>query len=337
MSFIAINAKADITINGTNPTATTKKGKITPAQNAMINAWTLSNKTGVLNFGNKCTTTATVFTSTGNTVDIEFNDGYFVVCGRLVEIEAGTIVSTVKLGEGKQGQIVAKFNLSSTQEGEFSVTAGAKRTLVTNDLNKNPSSGVYEFVLYDFEYTSNGVRMIERDESIYIDDMNSLIANLKEAIGIPDTGIGSAPLDGYNKEKGTIEERLTNLGFKVGSVSDAFANAGATLTAIGKYAILTIPEGAVTLTDEDNLRVYSMSFKIKNELYTYVGAKDTQSYANPNTGVFEFRIVGRNILITKISPMYSSYMSGTHTNRNCSIGFEIDEYEDENGNDIPIG
>lgn len=225
--FIPINAKADI--------EDSKKGKLTPAQNAQVNAWTLSRKTGIFNTLGKCTASS-VSTPLQNEVTVTFNNGYFVVCGRLVEVEQGTTVKIPLPASGEvEGNIVARFNLSASQEGEFQVlaTTGA---IVTSDLNANPFDGRYDFVLYRYTANASGVELKERYDSIYIDDVAGNLAKFEQTL----YGAGK-PLNGYNTSKGTIEQRLTNLGFRQGSTS--FANGGsgsATLKRQGNYVIASL-------------------------------------------------------------------------------------------------
>ena len=84
MAFIPIHAKADIVGE--------KKGKITPAQASLLNAWCLASKTGILDWGGKCEATATSYSISNNVATIVLNKGYIVICGRLVEVEQNTSI-----------------------------------------------------------------------------------------------------------------------------------------------------------------------------------------------------------------------------------------------------
>lgn len=204
MAFIAIDAKADV--------AGSKKGKLTPAQHAQLNAFCLSNKTGILNCLNKCTVAQTVLTPSENKVTIKFQSGYVVICGRLVECEDGTTYTLTTPTTGTQnGKIILRFNLSATGESEFVLTSTTS-ALVQNDLNVN-TLGTYEFALYD--YVASPTRVTLTRESLsYVQDIPDYVTGRLSAF----TGAGK-PLYQYDEEKGTIEERLTKLGFKSGSVT----------------------------------------------------------------------------------------------------------------------
>ena len=231
--FIAIDAKADI--------EGSKKGKLTPAQHAQINSWVFSKKTGILDCFDKCDTTDISYTAVNNIATVIFKKGFIVICGRLVECEQGTEVKIQTPVSGSvSGRIVLRFSLSSTQEEEFKVVVKTGRSLTLNDLNENSSTGVYEFPLYDYIATPNNVSLMNKNIS-YVRSTNQEITALSgmiTAISNSIEGNKDAPLYDYNKNKGTIEQRLTNLGFKQGSITGV---SGATLTKQGKYAILTIP------------------------------------------------------------------------------------------------
>ena len=169
MAFIAVNARADV--------QGSKKGKLTPAQNAMMNAWCLSGKTGIFDFGGRCE--ATPATPSNNASVVTFKDGYFVVCGRLVEVENNTEISVaLPLSGETNGYIVARFNLGATGSSEFEVVTKTE-DLVRQDLNAYEDIGIYEFPLYGYKATPTGVTLT-RDETLYIKSVEDLIKDLKQ-------------------------------------------------------------------------------------------------------------------------------------------------------------
>jgi hypothetical protein len=219
--FIPVNAKADI--------VGSKKGKITPSQNAVINAWSLSKKVGILAVGDKCEATNMIYTSVGDIATVVFKHGFFVVYGRLVEVEAGTTVD-IKLpsfGEEK-GNIIAKFKLDEMQDKEFRVFA-ATDPLVQQDLTEEDAVEC-DFVLYSYTATPSGVTLTARDESVYIQSTKEEIIRLRtwaegEFNSIFNGGKPAAKAHDYTAT-GTIamdikriNKRLDEMGFNKGSVS----------------------------------------------------------------------------------------------------------------------
>lgn len=175
MAFIPIDAKADV--------ENSKKGKLTPAQHSQLNAWSLVNKTGIFDFLSRCEATATTYTATSNIATVVFNKGFFVVCGRLVECEQGTEVQiTTPVSGSETGWIIAKFNLSASGTSEFEVTIKKKtENLIQQDLNLNPTTGIYEFVLYDYTAYPESVT-IERVNTNYLPSVQSIISDLYQYV-----------------------------------------------------------------------------------------------------------------------------------------------------------
>ena len=154
--FIPVNAKADI--------QGSKKGKISPAQNAMVNAIALNQQTGIFDALSKCE--AEFGSRIGNDFIVVFSRGYFTICGRLVEVEKGSEVKIPVPVQTYTGNIVASFDLAGSGESEFTVKATSE-VLIQQDLNENPY-GRYDFVLYSYTASPSGVSLHPRDESIYI-------------------------------------------------------------------------------------------------------------------------------------------------------------------------
>lgn len=211
MAFIAIDAKADV--------ANSKKGKLTPAQHAQLNAWCLANKTGILDWGEKCESTAQSYSVSSGTATVVFQKGYIVICGRLVECEANSqVVVTAPTSGSITGKIILRYNLSSTGEQEFVATTTTANFLTQQDLNDNPLTGVYEFELYSYTATASIVTLTRNTE--YVPDIGGKLEQfITKLTGTGVIGSGNPPLQGYDKSKGTIETRLTNLGFRYALIS----------------------------------------------------------------------------------------------------------------------
>lgn len=272
--FIAIDARADVTGS--------KKGKLTPAQHAQLNAWCLASKTGILDCLDKCEAYSESYTVSNNQATIKFKAGYIVICGRLVECEDNTIFVMSTPTSGTQtGKIILRYNLSNVGNNEFVITTKTG-DLVQEDLNDNPSTGVYEFELYSYTATSSSV-VLTRTNTDYIPNINE---ELK-------------PLQGYNTEKGTIEERLTDLGFKTGSISGTFPS-GATLTKKAMYATLTIPEITVernSSTTYSGTMTFTSTKETKFRIYGYYvpgpsGQVSVNSQATINGNNVSFTLAG---------------------------------------------
>jgi hypothetical protein len=210
MAFIPIDARADI--------EGSKKGKLTPAQHAQLNAWCLASKTGILDFPQdhnkmgRCEAKNLDVTPINNQATIEFNRGYIVICGRLVECEEGSTVSVnTPIGSGTiKGKIIARFSLSNTKESEFVVTT-TSGSLRQDDLNEQNIDGVYELELYDYTATSLSVSLTRTQP--YIPDLGGKLAQFEDSLMS-----SGKPLNGYDVSKGTIEERLTTLGFREATI-----------------------------------------------------------------------------------------------------------------------
>lgn len=230
MAFIAINAKSDI--------SGSKKGKITPDQNALINAFCLSNKTGILDIGDKCTLQNTSIQVQDNQATIIFNGGYIVICGRLVECESGTTFTITAPSSGtEEGKIILRYDLQSTGNEEFKITTKKDtETITTQDLNENPKTGIYELELYSYVATSSQVTLTINPNIKIISTMNDKMIILKNDIISEFTQQGK-PLYGYNTSKGSIEKRLTELGFKEGNATNLSGVSSVTLMKLGKFVI----------------------------------------------------------------------------------------------------
>ena len=253
MAFIPIDAKADV--------QGTKKGKMTPEQHAQLNAWCLSNKTGILDWGYRCRAEETNITNIiGNSTIVRFKKGYIVICGRLVECEEGTEVTVNTPASGTEtGNIVARYNLLANGLEEFSVIATSE-ALVQNDLNDNVL-GRYDFVLYSYTATPSTLTLTREDNYISsVEDMFTQVeANLVN-----------------------VEERLTALGFRQGSVALSVGTATTnTITRQGNYVVgnIIINDLTTTLNSEEGSFVFGVlpeGFRPKSQVtvgVTHLGTK----------------------------------------------------------------
>ena len=212
--FIAIDAKADL--------LNSKKGKMTPAQHAQINAWTLTKKTGIFDWGGKCEAEYQEYNASGSEdrVTVKFKGGYLSVCGRIIECQAGASIDVpLKKGSGLDdtGHIVLQCRLGASGKDEFKLVAKSGTALTKEDLNEYPQNGVYEFSLYGYSASQTKVTLSQRNASDYI---SSVEGNFNNILGF------GKPLYEYDENKGTIEdrlayaeERLTKLGFKKGALT----------------------------------------------------------------------------------------------------------------------
>ena len=124
--------------------------------------------------------------------------------------------------------------------------------------------------------------------------------------------VGNAKIAQYassDTSKGTIEERLTNMGFKEGSVTGL---SGATLTKQAKYAILQIPAGKQVTLPFNGM----ISFRAKNLVNTHVPAL-------VGIGIRAYLVqIDRNSI--SIKNIDGTEGSGTITMYRTQIGFEIE-------------
>lgn len=267
MAFIPIDAKADV--------QGSKKGKLTPAQHAQLNAWCLASKTGILDCLDKCVATASSYIVSNNKANIIFKKGYIVICGRLVECEAGTVVEVTTPTTGSvTGKIILKYDLSASQEGEFIVTTKTG-SLVQQDLNEDPVTGIYEFELYSYTATPTNITLTRTGD--YVPDIGGKIDKLLESLIQGTSTVKNAEVAKIalyasgDMSKGSIEQRLTKLGFKQGSIS-ATNISNATLKRQGNYVIGNfVVSGSFSFVLPEN-------FRPKEEVKSSVGNYHYDSY-----------------------------------------------------------
>ena len=276
--FIAINAKADI--------QGSKKGKLTPAQNAQVNAWCLASKTGIFDFGGKCLASSSSFVASNNEATIDFRNGFVAICGRIIECEEGTQVKVVTPTTGTiNGKIILRYDLTANGANEFTVTT-TNAELVQQDLNENPITGVYEFELYSYTATPTSVTLV-RNNTDYISDVaNKLNSHTRDIARLNKL---TYSLDDYDMSKGTIEQRLTDLGFKQGSVTMTVGTASSqNIRRQGNYCLfdLTATFNGIELKESTtiNLAQLSAEFYPTSKItayvkYTYGGGLSGTGYA----------------------------------------------------------
>ncbi len=315
MAFIPIHIRADI--------QGSKKGRITPAQQAQLNAWSLSKKTGILDWGGKCTITNTVPERASNgDVTITFNKGYIVICGRLIECEDGTNF-TFNTSVNETGKIILKIDLNSSGENEFVIEKTTRSQLTQQDLNENPVTGIYEFELYSYTTTSTNVSFTSSVSS-YVKNLDGLVEDIKSNV---------------RSDIEKIEKRLDRLGFKSGRLTpqqqftNLTGNDDGIITREGnrvvikfsmtcdiiflgnvKKILFTVPEWAIP-KNYDNL--YIGGFTGGNSSGFLQLDKQGQIWALPGFNVGEIKIEKMaNIVYEK--PAYESY------NREFAIGYEAE-------------
>lgn len=264
--FIAINAKADI--------QGSKKGKLTPAQNAQVNAWCLASKTGIFDFGGKCLASSSSFVASNNEATIDFHNGFVAICGRIIECEEGTQVKVVTPTTGTiNGKIILRYDLAANGANEFVVTT-TTAALVQQDLNENPITGVYEFELYSYTATPTSVTLV-RNNTDYIPDIGGKLSQFMSEI---------------TSEINSIEQRLTDLGFRRGSVMMAVGTASSqNIRRQGNYCLfnLTATFNGIELKESTTINLAQLSsseFYPTSEItsyvkYTYGGGSSGTGYA----------------------------------------------------------
>lgn len=311
MAFIAIDAKADV--------LNSKKGKLTPAQHAQLNAWCLANKTGILDWGGKCESTAQSYSVINGIATVVFHKGYIVICGRLVECEENSTVEITAPTSGFiNGSIILRYNLNSSGNDEFQATT-TTANLTQQDLNDNPISGVYEFELYRYMATNTTVILTRNTE--YVPDIGGKLEQFITTLtGTGVIGSGNPPLQGYDKSKGTIEARLTDLGFKKASITNPntdFIDARPTeICSLGKilYGVVYLKVPSTSTDVVENLTIATIS----NSLPPYNKKKIGELVQRVNVGPAQ-------------APVYWSKRSEFYLNTNNTITVEQQTIEDGGG------
>lgn len=323
MAFIPVTAKADI--------ADGKKGRVTPEHSAVLNGFSLSKDSGILNILDRCEAVQQSHNATQAT--ILFHSGYFVINGRLFEVEDGTTMTVSLPSSGTtKGYIVARVNLAYTGANELEVVAKNGFTIAQGDTYKYPSTAVYELPLYRYEASSSGVTLSRSDgeladTNIKIIEMTSTLIEMTSTLqeGMrADITANQGDIASIKEDIADIETRLTNLGFSTGSVT---ALSGATLRKYGKYAILQYPEQSVTFADRVfTIRLMGTPFVPKNTFTISVPAKAHQGQQISFTAsAFTVTFTAGSREVTFRNDTLPTSGTGQHTLvlQANSIGFEI--------------
>lgn len=243
MSLIPITFKAD----GGETFA--KKGKVRAEDLSALFAFSLSNKTGVLNVLGKCNQYNVMISS--GVANISLHSGYVSICGRLIYVdEATTVQITLPASGSISGSFGIKVNLANSGDAEVEWYAKDRTEgLIQEDLNENPASGVYEFELYQYNATNNNFTFV-RKTATEISTAYDMLETLKQEVeALKTTGAAQgAVYPAYSNgslatENGTILARLDSLGFKQGNVTINASNSGITqntVTKQGKIALINI-------------------------------------------------------------------------------------------------
>lgn len=129
------------------------KGNLLPQDFGAILGFLNPHDAGILNIPEKDCSQFGSINISGQTAIITFHAGYIIIHGRLVYIEEGTEVAfNLPTSGSVNGVLGIKINLAESGVNEvtwFQKTSG----VVTEDLIKKETDGVYEFVLYNYTAT----------------------------------------------------------------------------------------------------------------------------------------------------------------------------------------
>lgn len=182
----------------------------------------LSKETGIWNKFDKCDVTAPIdYDTTAGFATIKFNKGAISVCGRVLFIDQNTEFK-VPLTATQTGSIGVRINLSKPVTEQYEFYSKTTQSLVQEDLNDN-RLGKYEFEI--FKYTSTGGSITLNKQENYIESSSEVLEEVLESDGKTAKKATEAKIAEYasvDTSKGTIEERLTALGFKSGTVDVDF-------------------------------------------------------------------------------------------------------------------
>lgn len=305
MAVKAINFKYDPT--GQN------SGIATPHTDAILNYYQSISGTGYFDgIGDGGQITAPIDYSVAGSAKLSFNLGAFLIYGRMVMIEGGTIFS-VPLTSTSIGSIGIRVNLSLAAGAEAQLYSKLTQTLSQNNLLNNPVSGIYELELY--RYSSNGstLSLMRSPTLSAIYGLQNLFYFKGEAQhSVSGSSLDAIPKETYNvttningkgistifesngttvknatqatratyastdTSKGTIEQRLTNLGFRSGTVSLPFGTASVNYVyrqgnyVIGKVAVSGI---ASPNNPKDGATLFTVpiNFRPKNSISMRIG------------------------------------------------------------------
>lgn len=180
------------------------------------------------------------------------NSGRIVLQGVESDIDAnGVSISVDNVAEMRYFTVYYKVNLATNTASIESTydTVSFPNISTSDDLTKT-TNGVANLVLYHFT-AQNGV----------IQNIEKVVSKIEY--------VGTA-FSGYDIKKGTIEERLTNLGFKQGSF--IITNLSFVKPAEAGTALMTINKNSITRQGNYCIGNYSVSLDtIKNPNYEGLG------------------------------------------------------------------
>lgn len=307
MSLIPITFKAD----GGETFA--KKGKVRAEDLSALFAFSLSNKTGVLNLLGKCNQYNVMISS--GVANISLHSGYVSICGRLIYVdEATTVQITLPASGSISGSFGIKVNLANSGDAEVEWYAKDRTNgLIQEDLNENPASGVYEFELYQYNATNNNFTFTQKTAT-EISTAYDMLETLKQDVeALKTTGAAQgAVYPAYSNgslatENGTILARLDSMGFKQGSVSTSQAVVSTTQNSItrkGDYAILNLELQASGLNALNHQGVGTLPNNFKPKTATTVYAIGNKPKDGTQYGYFELKLEGSTISLVNAVGFY---------------------------------
>lgn len=181
----------------------------------------------------------TEISNTVNGLNFTVNSGRLVLQGVECDIDATGVTITIdNIATKRYYVIYLEVNLglnSATIKSEYD-TATYPTIDAGDDLTEN-TTGIARLPLYQFT-TTNGI----------ISEVNKVIKEI------------SYPLNDYDITKGTVEERLTSLGFKKGVVYFDNIAVDDTLASVYKEGNIVILENCVTLNQNVNTISFDKEF-----------------------------------------------------------------------------
>ena len=183
-----------------------RKGKIRAEDLSVLSAFSLNQKTGILQVLSQCNAYG-ISTIPGRAY-FYLNSGYVSICGRLIYIEEATQVEVDLPASGTvTGSFGIRVDLTAmgSSECEFFSKTG---TLTKIDLNENPTTGIYELELYSYRATNNTFEIIGKTAPII------------EAGGKPyaNGAMFTTSRTGEIDETETIQEKIENINYRLATL-----------------------------------------------------------------------------------------------------------------------
>ena len=161
-----------------------KKGNIRGQDLASIISFGLPKVAGILNIWNNPVSVISNVTGTGYST-FTMSKGYIVVYGRLIYVEQGEQVQVALPSSGTvNGVFGVRINLGQT--GSQEVTWFTKTSeLQVNKLLNDEVNGIYEFGIYNYTATRDGITLGTKIAPIInktIDEVNTICENLSNEV-----------------------------------------------------------------------------------------------------------------------------------------------------------